>query len=37
MTPTPHSILRELFDHCLVSLVELMDHSFDGNMVGITP
>ena len=30
MTPTPHNILRKLFDHCLASLVELKSHSLDG-------
>ena len=30
MTPTPHSILKELFDHFLASAVELKSCSFDG-------
>ena len=33
MTLAPHSKLRKLFDHCLASLVELMDHSFEGKVV----
>ena len=37
MTPTSHSKFRDLFDYYLVSSVELMDHSFEGNVVGNTP